>query len=611
MYRLWLCLVLALAVLPRYTAAEPGEVHRAHAIAMHGEPKYGPDFTHFDYVNPQAPKGGRIVLSTTGSFDSLHPFILKGQAAVGVGNLFETLMTGSADEAFSEYGLLAETISWPEDRSWVAFTLRPEARWHDGKPVTVEDVIWSLDILKTEGHPFYRSYYANVAQAEKTDERTVKFTFSGPPNRELPLITGQLPILPKHYWEGRTFAATTLEPPVGSGPYRIQRVDPGRSITYERDPTYWGKDLPVNRGKDNVDTMRYDYYRDGGVAREAFKAGAIDFFNENVAKDWATSYTVPAVDAGLIIKREIPHENPQGMQAYVFNTRREIFQDRRVREAINQAFDFEWTNQNLFHGAYRRSTSFFANSELAASGLPSDAEVAILQPFRDQLPDELFTQAFTLPKSDGTGDIRSQLRQALRLLKSAGWENQAGKLTQTQTGRVMRFEILHVSPAFERITLPFVKNLQRLGIEATVRTVDTAQYQQRLDTYDFDMIVHTWGQSLSPGNEQRNFWHSEAAAVPGTQNLAGIREPVVDSLIDLVIAAPDRDSLITRTRALDRVLLWGYYVVPQWHISAYRVLYWDKFGIPDITPKYSLGFDTWWIDPEREARLAQRKGAVR
>lgn len=609
MRHLWFVLLISsVAMLLQYAvAADSPTMHRAHAIAMHGQPKYGADFPHFDYVNPQALKGGTIVFGASGGFDSLNPFTLKGRAAAGIGNLFETLTTRSFDEAFTEYGLLAETIEWPADRSWVAFTLRPQARWHDGKPVTVEDVIWSFDTLKTQGHPFYRSYYANVEKATKVGDRAVKFTFSGPPNPELPLIMGQLPVLPKHYWQDRDFTATTLAPPIGSGPYKIATLDPGRSITYERDPQYWGKDLPVNVGQHNFGTIRHDYYNDRAVEREAFKAGAMDFFQENVAKEWATSYNVPAVQQELIIKREIPHENPQGMQSFAFNTRREMFQDRRVRLALSYAFDFEWSNQNLFYKAYTRTRSYFANSELASSGLPSQAELAVLTSLRGQIPDEVFTQAYAPPTTDGSGNIRANLRAAQQLLNSAGWSVRNGQLTHVQSGTVMRFEILLVSPSFERVVLPFTKNLERLGIEAQVRTVDTAQYQQRLDTYDFDMIVASWGQSLSPGNEQRDFWGSQAATTDGTRNYVGIRDPAIDALIDLVISAPDRDSLIHRTRALDRVLLWNHYVIPHWHISMYRVAYWDKFRAPETPPRYSLGLDTWWIDPALEASLAERK----
>ena len=617
MHKLYWILVFIVLVLPgvgvaKKDGATDSKVHKAHAIAMYGTPKYPANFTHFDYSNPDAPKGGKVVYSAFGSFNNLHPYILKGQSAAGIGNLFESLTTGSLDEPFSRYGLLAESIEWPEDRSWVTFTLRPAARWHDGKPVSVEDVIWSLETLKSQGHPVYRQYFANVAGARKTGPRTVRFSFSGPNNRELPLIVGELPILPKHYWQGRDFKATTLKAPVGSGPYRVKAVDPGRSITYELDPTYWGRNLPVNRGKYNFGIIRYEYYKDRGVQREAFKAGKYDFLSENVAKEWATAYDLPTVRRGVIKKRLIPHENPQGMQAFVFNTRREIFKDRQVRAALAYAFDFEWTNQNRFYGAYKRTNSYYSNSELASRGLPGAAELPILEPYRDQLPPEVFTKAYKPPKTDGSGNLRANLRIALRLLKNAGWNIKNGVLTHVESGRVMRFEILLVSPAFVRVAEPFAAILKkRLGIQAYVqRPVDTAQYQQRLNNFDFDMIVDSWPQSLSPGNEQRNFWHSEAANIKGSANTAGIQNQVVDELIELVISAPDRKSLIARTRALDRVLLWNHYVIPQWHLAAYRVLYWDKFGTPEIIPKYALGDDFWWIDPDLEASLTKRRDAA-
>ena len=604
----WILIMIAALVLPGISVAQDGgEVHRAHAIAMHGTPKYGADFEHFDYANPDAPKGGRVVFGAFGSFDSLHPFILKGQAAAGIGNLFESLTTSSLDEPFTRYGLLAESIEWPEDRSWVAYTLHPEARWHDGEPVTVEDVIWSLDTLKAEGHPFFRQYFANVAGAEQTGPRTVRFSFSDSTNRELPLIVGELPILPKHYWQNRDFEATTLEAPLGSGPYRIKAVDAGQSITYKRDPDYWGRDLPVNRGKDNYDVMRYEYYKDPSVQRVAFKARETDFFSENVAKEWATAYDhLPVVTKKLLHKLLIEHKNPQGMQAFVFNTRREMFKDRQVRAALAYAFDFEWTNENLFYGAYTRTKSYFSNSELASRDLPGDGELAILERYRDQLPPELFTEAYEPPMTDGSGNLRANLSTALSLLEDAGWEVQDGVLTHGESGLVMQFEIMLVLPGFERVVLPFTKNLERLGIVADVRTVDTAQYQERLNTFDFDMVVGAWGQSLSPGNEQRNFWHSQAADIAGSRNTAGIQNPVIDALIELVISAPDRKSLITRTQALDRVLLWHHYVIPHWHLAAYRVLYWDKFGTPKIMPKYDLDLQFWWIDPALDASLAQR-----
>jgi microcin C transport system substrate-binding protein len=577
---------------------------------MHGDLKYGPGFTHFEYVNPAAPKGGEVKLHAIGTFDTLNPFILKGVAAAGVGNVFDTLAIQSADEPFSEYGLVAETIERPADRSWVAYTVRPEARFHDGSPLTAEDVIWTFETLKTKGHPFFRAYYRQVVRAEQVGPRTAKFTFAPGDNRELPLIVGQMPVLSKRYWATRTFEKTTLEPPLGSGPYRIGSVEPGRSITYQRVPDYWAARLPVNAGRDNVDVIRYDYYRDSTVALEAFTGGEYDFREENSAKSWATGYNTPAVRAGLIRKELITNEIPTGMQAYVLNTRRPVFKSPRVRQALAHAFDFEWTNAHLFYGTYTRTRSYFSNSELASRGLPGPGELAVLTPLRGRIPDEVFTTEYRPPSTDRPSGLRANLLEALALLRSAGWEVRDTTLVERSTGRPMRFEILLRDAAFERITLPFVKNLERLGITARVRTVDAAQYQYRLDHFDFDVTVSGWGQSLSPGNEQLDFWGSEKADVPGSRNTAGIKDPAVDRLLELVIAAPDRPRLVDRTRALDRVLLWGHYVIPQWHILAFRVAYWDRFGRPAVSPKYSLGFDTWWVDPAKVARL-RAEGATR
>ena len=601
-------LVLAVAVLDPWGALAQ-EARPRHAIAMHGEPKYGPDFKHFEYADPGAPKGGHVRLAAIGTFDNLNPYILKGVAAAGLGGLFETLLTSSDDEAFTEYGLLAESIEVPDDRSWAAFTLRPEARWHDGRPVTPEDVIWSLQALKTKGRPFYRFYFANVAKVEKTGPRKVRFTFSGEENRELPLIVGQLPVLPRHYWEGRQFDKTILEPPLGSGPYRVRSLDPGRSITYERVEDYWGAGIPVNKGRNNFDTIRYDYYRDTTVALVAFKSGDYDFRLENTSKDWATAYDAPPVRQGLIKKEEVRHQRPTGMQAFVFNTRRDLFRDPRVRRALAFAFDFEWSNKNLFYGQYTRTESYFSNSELASTGLPGPGELKILEPLRGQIPDRVFTETYKPPSSDASGNIRRNLRQGLRLLKQAGWVFKDRKLVNAETGRHFSFEILLSQPVWERIALPFGKNLERLGIEARVRTVDAAQYQKRTEDFDFDMTVDAFGQSLSPGNEQRDLWGSEAAARQGSRNTIGIKDKAVDRLIELVISAPDRDSLIVRTRALDRVLLWGHYLIPHWHIQSFRVAYWDKFGRPPTTPKYALGFDAWWIDAAKAEALAERRQA--
>ncbi|MBI2153496.1 MAG: ABC transporter substrate-binding protein [Candidatus Rokubacteria bacterium] len=597
---------LLLASAP-HAAAQP-KITVSHGLSMHGDLKYGPGFKHFEYANPNAPKGGDVRLAAIGTFDTLNPFILKGVAAAGLGEIFETLTTSSADEPFAQYGLIAETIEMPADRAWVAYTLRPEVRFHDGSPITPDDVVWTFETLKSKGHPFFRAYYAQVAKAERIGERKVKFSFGKGDNRELPLIIGQMAVLSRAYWSTRDFEKTTLEPPLGSGAYRVESVEAGRSITYRRVKDYWGAGLPVNAGRDNFDTIRFDYYRDTTVALEAFKAGQYDFRQENVAKNWATAYTGPAVAQGLIRKEEIRNQVPTGMQAYVFNQRRPIFQDPRVRQALAYAFDFEWTNKQLFYGAYTRTKSYFSNSELASQGLPGSEELKILQPFRGKIPEEVFTREYQPPATDGSGNIRDNVREALRLLAAAGWTVKGQRLVNDR-GEPLQFEILGNDPTFERIALPFAKNLERLGAAARVRTVDTAQYQNRLDTFDFDMTTFVWGQSLSPGNEQHDFWHSETANIPGSRNLAGIKSPVVDALIDLVIRAPDRPSLVARTRALDRVLLWGHYVIPHWHIQAYRVAYWDKFGRPAVAPKYALGFDTWWVDPKKEAEPARRRGS--
>lgn len=592
MRRLLIAPLTALAVL----SALPAVAQPNQGIAMHGAPKYGPDFKHFDYVNPDAPKGGTVKLAATGSFDNFNGFIIKGEAAVGLGGIYDTLLTSSADEAFSEYGLLAETVETPKDRSWVQFVLRKEARWHDGKPVTADDVIWTFETLLKKGDPSYRYYYADVARAEKIDDRTVRFVFKNNRNRELPLIIGQMAVLPKHYWQGKDFARTTLDPPLGSGPYKIDAFEPGRYVSYRRVADYWGRNLPVNVGRNNFGMIRYDYYRDTTVQVEAFKAGDFDFRNENESKTWATAYDIPAVKQGLIKKIEVKHNRTAGMQGFVYNTRRDIFKDPRVRQALATAFDFEWSNKNLFYGQYTRTRSYFDNSELAATGLPGPDELKILEPFRGRIPDRVFTTEYNPPKMKGDGRIRSNLRQGDRLLKEAGWVIRDNVRVNKATGQALEFEILLVSPAFERIALPFVKNLERLGVIAHVRTVDSAQYLRRLETFDFDMLTFVWGQSQSPGNEQLGYWGSAAAKQNGSRNFAGVSDPVVDKLIAGIIAAPDRKSLITHTRALDRVLQWGFYVIPHWHLSYDRLIFWDKFGRPKVTPTSGAQFNTWWVN---------------
>lgn len=581
-----------------------------HGMSMFGELKYPAGFKHFDHVNPDAPKGGLVRLEARGTYDTLNGFTIKGSAAAGLGLMYDTLLESAQDEAFAEYGLLVESVAVADDLSSVTFNLRPEARWHDGKPITADDVVFSLELLKAKGAPFYRFYYANVDKAEAMSPHKVKFIFKGQKNRELPLIVGQLPVLPKHYWQDKEFATTTLEPPLGSGPYRISKVDPGRSITYERVSDYWGRDLSVNKGRYNFATLRFEYYRDSTIALEAFKANAFDFRQENTAKIWATQYNFPAIKNGQVIKQTLANGNPTGMQSFAFNIRRDKFQDRRVRQALALTFDFEWANKNLFFGQYTRTQSFFSNSELASQGLPSPAELKLLEPLRGQIPEEVFTKTYQAPKTDGSGKSRQHLREAKRLLNSAGWSVKDGQLTNAETGQAMEIEILLVNQGFERIAAPMQQAMKRLGVKVNLRVVDTSQYINRLRDFDFDIIVGSWGQSLSPGNEQRDFWGTAAADRQGSRNYIGIKDPAIDKLIDHIIFAKSRAGLVAASRALDRVLLWNHFVIPNWHISKYRIAYWNRFGHPPKPPKYSLGFpDTWWLDDTKDQALqATTKG---
>mgnify|MGYP000918423021 CR=1 FL=1 len=571
-------------------------VEPSHGIAMHGDLKYGAGFSHFEYVNPNAPKGGVFKQAANGTFDSFNPFIIKGTAADGTGLTFDTLMARSYDEPFTQYGLLAEAVRMPESRAWVEFDLRQQARFSDGTPVTANDVIETFKLLREQGSPFYKAYYRDISSITALTDQTVRFEFGSEENRELPLIIGEVPILSANYWKERDFTKPSLEPILGSGPYLVDSFEAGRTITYKRNPDYWGADLPVNRGRYNFDAMQFDYYRDSTVALEAFKAEEYDFREENSSKNWATSYTGPAFDEGRIKKELIADANPAGMQAFIMNTRLEKFSDPRVRSAIAHGFDFEWTNANLFYSAYTRSHSFFSNSEMAATELPTEKELEILEPFRGQIPDEVFTTVYQAPTTKGDGRNRTQLRTALKLLKEAGWTLNDGKLINA-SGESFNFEILLVQKDFERVVAPFIQNLEKLGMQVSIRIVDVSQYINRLRSTDFDMIVGSFGQSSSPGNEQREFWGSEAADQPGSRNLIGIKDPVIDQLVELLIQAPDREQLVLRARALDRVLQWNHFVVPQFHIGSHRVAYWDKFEFPAIRPTYTIGLDTWWAKP--------------
>jgi microcin C transport system substrate-binding protein len=598
--------VLALCALTLPASAQDANAKPVPAIAMHGDPKYGPDFKHLDYVNPDAPKGGTLVMRAIGTFDSFNGYTIQGTP--GPGASYETLTTSTLDEPFSQYGLIAESMEVPDDRSWVTFNLRSIARWHDGQPITADDVVFTFNLLKEKGTPNFQSYYASVVKVEKLGDLKVKFTFAPGDNAELPLIIGQMPVLPQHLWKDRDITQPTLDIPDGSGPYKIAKFEAGRSITLQRVPDYWGKDLPINVGQNNFDTMRYDYYRDDTVALEAFKAGAYDLRIESSAKNWATAYNIPAVKDGRISMEKIPTEGRNLMQGFVFNLRRPIFQNREVRRALQYAFDFEWSNKALFFGQYVRIRSYFGPSELGATGVPSAEELKVLAPYKGKIPDEVFTAEYNPPKSDGSGDDRANLETASKILDDDGWKIENG--VRTKNGQTLDFEILLDQETFERVTQPFIQNLAQIGVKVHMRTIDPAQYQKRMDQFDYDMTVSLVSQSLSPGNEQRDQWGSKSADTQGGSNLAGIKDSTVDALVEKIIAAKDRDDLVTSTRALDRVLQWGYYYIPQWNAPFDRIAYWNKFTHPQAMPRYGLTLDTWWYDPNKAANVQPQQQAA-
>lgn len=586
----------------------------SHGYAQFGALKYPASFTHFDWVNPEAPKGGTLRIMAAGSFDTLNPYTLKGTSPVatanflqyGVTELNEPLMVGtgqydpSGDEPASSYGLIASSVEYSEDRSWVVFNLRPEARFHDGKPITAYDVAFSYRLLLKEGHPQYRTSLQEVKRVDILNRHRVRFVLKRANNPLLILRLGELPVLPQHYWKNRDFKATTFEPPLGSGPYRITRVNPGRSLTFERVKDWWGASLPVNRGKYNFDRVEVDFYRDSHVAFEAFKAGEFDFYIEQQAKNWANNYRFPAVTRGDVIRAEIPHQIPTQTQALFMNTRRATFEDARVREALGLMFDFEWTNRTLFNSSYTRAASYYPNSEFSAKGKPEGAEWLLLSPFRAQLPAKLFTEPFKMPVTDGRGIPRETMRRALGLLAEAGWKPSGQRLMNAK-GQPLQFEILLVNPNLERILQPFTENLASIGIQASLRTVDRAQYKQRLDQFDFDMILLTLPQTLSPGLEQSLYFHSSQANVKGGKNYAGIHDPVVDALLEKLLSARSRDEQVAATRALDRVMLWQYYTIPNWYIDYHRLAYRNRFAFV-ATPPYTLGLRTWWLKPTETAQ---------
>jgi microcin C transport system substrate-binding protein len=601
----------AVATTPAHAQSEPAW---RHALSLFGDIKYPPDFKRFDYVNPDAPKGGVVRMISIGTFDNFNIAVMgvKGSIAPAAIMIYETLMTRSQDEITTEYGLLAEGAAHPDDFSWVIYRLRKEARWHDGKPVTPEDVMFSIEVLKKHS-PMYASYYRHVVKTEKTGDRDVKFTFDGPGNRELPTIVGELPVLPKHYWEGsdsqgkkRDVSATTLEVPLGSGPYRIKEFVAGRSVTLERVKDYWGASVPAQVGQNNFDEMRFEFFRDNLVALEAFKADQADWITENSAKQWATAYDFPAVAEKRVLKEEFPINDSGRMQAFAFNLRRDQFKDARLRRAFNYAYDFEEMNKQLFFGQYKRINSYFEGTDLACSGLPQGQELQILESLRDKVPAEVFTTPYQNPVGGNPESVRANLRESARLLKEAGYEVRDRKLVDP-AGQPVTVEILVQDPSAERIALFFKPSLERIGVTTSIRIVDDAQYENRLRSFDFDMIIDQWGESLSPGNEQREFWGSQMADQPGSRNTIGIKNPAVDALIDQVIFAKDRAGLVAATHALDRVLLWNFYVVPQFTYGFSRYARWDRFGHAEL-PKYARsGLPAlWWYDAEKAARIGKR-----
>jgi len=572
-----------------------------HGLSVFGDLKYPPDFTHFDYVNPDAPKGGRLAMVGSGgtkTFDSFNNFILKGDRAQGLEYLYDSLMVRAMDEPDAVYGLIAASADVAPDRKSVTFRLRPEAKFADGTPVTAEDVVFSFKMLKEKGSPEYTLPLRDVEKAEALDPHTVRYTFKGDLTRDLPLVVAELPVLPKAYYAKHRFDQTSLDKPIGSGPYEIADFKPGSHVTYKRRPDYWAKDLPVNRGRFNFDELRYDYFRDRRIELENLFSGTFDLREEFTSLDWATAYTdVPAVKDGRIVRETLPDERPSGAQGFFINTRREPFKDKRVREALALAFDFEWSNKNLFFNLYTRTQSFFENSDMKATGLPGPEELKLLEPYRDKLPPEVFSEPYSPPVTDGTGRNRKNLKRAYDLLTAAGYG---------PGGKTLNVEILSFEEGFDRIILPYMDNLKRIGVNVTLRRVDPAQYERRMKSFDFDMTTQRYGLRLTPGIELKSYWGSDAADLDGSFNLAGIKDPVIDALISKVVQARSRKELVTATRAIDRVLRAGHYWVPHWYKPVHTIAYWNKFSRPKVKPKYDPGIiDTWWYDPEKAAKLTK------
>ncbi len=605
---------LAEAPMPDASAPAAPEVIVAHGVSAFGDLKYPPDFAHFDYVNPDAPTGGTYSSRGTGAsrtFDSLNPYILKGEPAQGMNLVFDTLMTRAWDEPDAVYGLLAERIEYPVDRSWVEFHLRPEAQFANGDDVTAADVVFSLDAIKDKGAPRFQILFEDVVSAKALDTHHVRFEFApGEPTRDLPMLVGAtLPIFAASYYTGRDFAESSLEPPLTSGPYKVGKVEPGRSISYLRRDDYWGWGLPVNRGRFNFGEVVYEYFKDSTAAFEAFKAGSFVLHEEFFSKLWATAYDFPAIENGWVKRDELVDGRPSGMQGYWLNTRRPQLKDPKVREAIGLAFDFEWSNKTLFYDLYTRTDSFFEGSNLQAEGDPSAAELALLEPLAEDLPAIALGPAYAPPATDGSGRNRSNLRRAAKLLDEAGWKVADDGMRRDADGARLTVEFLDDSPAFERITGPFVQNLRRIGVDASTRTIDPAQYQSRIENFDYDATVARFALSLTPGTELRAFFSSRSADQPSSYNLSGVANSGVDALVEAAIAAENRDELTTAARALDQALRSLHLWVPQWHKGTHTIAYWDMFGRPEIKPPYDRAIiETWWIDEDRAAALDKARG---
>jgi len=597
----------ALALVLLFFTTSTHAADKSHGLSAFGDLKYGADFKHFDYVNPKAVKGGTVRLRGIDSFDNLNGFILKGVVSEGLSLIHATLMERATDEPDALYGYVAKSVQLPTDKGWVAFELRPEATFNDGTSITASDVVFTFNTLVKKGHPQYRIIFADVKSVEALGPRQVKFTFKQNGNRDLPLQLAGLPILSKAYYARVPFEKTTLTAPVGAGPYSVEKVDPGRAVIYRRVPNHWARDLPIMKGRYNFDRVHIDYYRDRDIAFQAFFTGAYDFREEFTSRSWATQYDKPAVNKGLIVRETLPDETPSGVQAFFFNMRRSKFSDAKVRAAIDLAFDFEWTNKTLFYGLYDRTNSMFENSELAAKQKPSAEELALLEPWRGKVPSGVFSTAYQSPATDGSGNNRRNFRKAVKLLRAAGWSIKNNQRINAK-GETLTIEFLLFESSFQRIINPYVRNLKRLGIEANIRIVDVANYQHRMQQYDFDVIIQRYIMPNTPGVEQRTYFESEMADIPGLRNLAGIKNPAVDFLVNKILAAKSRKSMTAATRALDRVLMWSHYVVPQWYKRFHNIAYWNKFDRPKIKPRFDLGMlDTWWFNPQKAAMIAAGK----